>query len=103
MIDLSPNAVTLHDTDDDALALRTEGLEYRQIAEAQGVAPSTAHRRVMRALRRQRVRQAELREDVRDIDLLKLARLEQAFWPAAMAGDLKAAQFIYRVINGRRL
>ena len=60
-----------------AIEMRSAGLTYRQIGAQLDVAPSTVHRLVKAEIATQRTEWTETREDVRDLDLRKLAWLER--------------------------
>lgn len=82
----------------DAIAFKLAGLSYDVIAERLGYASrGAACTDIQRAL------EASLREQARDLEVwrhelvLGLLRLKAAMWPAAMAGDTKAADVVVRI------
>lgn len=86
-----------------ALEMRSVGFTYRQIADALGIALSTAHTYVKNEMVLQRQELAESREDVRDLDMQKLAWLERRLMQAANEGDLQAGRMLLGSIQLRRL
>ena len=90
------------DVDAAALELRACGHTYRAIAERLGVSVGMAHRRVKRAMARQRIEQQEALEDVRDLELVKLGHMERALMPDAADGDREAIRLVLQVMRFRR-
>ena len=85
-----------------AVEMRAAGFTYRQIAARMGVDVATAHRRVRRGLAKQRKEEIESRDDVRDLDLTKLAWLERRIMQDALDGDQGAARLLLACIQCRR-
>ena len=86
-----------------AIEMRSAGFTYRQIADALRVSVSTAHKYVQKEILKQRTALAESREDIRDLDLKKLAWLEQRLMQAASGGDLAASRLLLASVQLRRL
>src|SRR5206468_2267078 len=86
----------------EGLNLRSNGFTYRQIARAQKVQVATAHDRVQRAIRRERELAPETPEEVRELELIKLDRMERALMPAAATGDPSAVRLVLRIIDTRQ-
>lgn len=84
--------------DSEALKLRSNGLTYREIAELLGVDPSTAYRRVKRALSSV---VAEAVEEHRSLELLRLDSLHAALWSKALEGNLSAVKGILSIMERR--
>ena len=97
-----PRCPQLNVKADNALRLRTLGLTYREIAIQLQVPVSTAYGRVMRGLRDLRHRQHEAPNDVRHIELLKLAHLERRVMAEAVSGDHAAIRLLLRIMDSRK-
>ena len=88
--------------DEIAIRLRSSGLSFREIAGEMGIDVAMAHRRVKRALIRQRCEREDRMQDVRDVELEKLRRIEKAILPEAFDGDQDAARLALRIMEMRR-
>ncbi|MCG8587423.1 MAG: hypothetical protein MI757_22175 [Pirellulales bacterium] len=82
--------------------MRSAGFTYRQIADTLHVSLGTAHAYVKREMARRRQELAESREDVRDLDMAKLAWVERRLIQLAIEGDLKATRLLHNSIQIRR-
>ncbi len=82
-----------------AVEMAAGGCTYQQIADELGYANrGTVHRLVRQALEAQQVESVEL---LRTVEVQRLDALQAALWPAAMAGDLEAANTCVRLILAR--
>jgi hypothetical protein len=84
--------------DTEALRLRSQGMGYREIALAQGVDTSTAHRRVSRALGE--IPQT-IADEYRALELSRLDALQVAIWETALEGDYKAIRAVLDIMTKR--
>ena len=76
-----------------------DGATYEQAAKQAGYATrSGAYKAFWRAIDG---REAEAVEDHRALELARLDALQVAFWERVMAGDLKAASMVLRIIDQR--
>lgn len=81
------------------LELRKTGANWRQIAEAVGFTHASAARKAyLRAY--DRTLQAPA-DELRDLELDRLDRLQMAYWKDAVEGNLKAADYVLRVVQVR--
>lgn len=81
------------------LELRKTGANWRSIAEAVGFTHASAARKAyLRAY--DRTLQAPA-DELRDLELERLDRLQMTYWKPAIEGDLKAAYFIKDCISER--
>lgn len=81
------------------LELRKTGANWRQIAEAVGYTHASAARKAyLRAY--DRTLQAPA-DELRDMELDRLDRLQMAYWKDAVEGNIKAADYCLRVIQVR--
>ena len=82
-----------------AVELMSEGKSYDQIAREVGFAHrGSAHRADSKALAERTV---EAVDDLRQIELDRLDRLQESLWPKAMDGDLQAVITILRITDRR--
>jgi orotate phosphoribosyltransferase-like protein len=79
-----------------ALALRIEGLTYRQIADRLGVAVSRAHELVKREAAETLPDDAAV-ADWRAMQMLRLEALHLAVWDRAVAGDIPSVLTALRI------
>lgn len=83
-----------------AIDLHLSGLTWQQVADALGYSSrQAAHKDVTRALQQMTQEMLTSAAEMRDRDLLALAQLQAAYWPAAMAGDDKAARVILKIMD----
>ena len=98
----SPNGFTRTEEqahlDAEALRLRSQGLTYARIAEAQGTSLATAYNRCQRALA---AIPLEAVEEYRTIQREQLDNLMAAWINEAMAGNPKAAEIVLKIIEKR--
>ena len=87
----SARTETLRRRQTECLELRMTGATIRQIAEAIGVSPATAHRDVRAALKRLAKQDAEVTKGYRHLNLARLDRLLLGLWGAATSGNNLAA------------
>lgn len=77
------------------LDLRVQGKTLQEIADAEGYADrSGPHRAIQSLLGRV---EAEKVSELRELESARLDALQAAHWPAAVSGDVKAADFVLRV------
>lgn len=82
-----------------ALELRTHGFSYEDIAQNVGFANrQNAHRAVKKAMEHL---PQEATRDMRDVELLKLDRLESSLWSQAESGDTASVTAILKVMERR--
>lgn len=81
-----------------ALDLRLAGATYRQIGERLGVSPPIAWKHTQAALQ-QAVQ--EPAQEVRQIELLRLDRLQTAHWPQALGGNTEATDRVLKIMDRR--
>lgn len=85
-----------------AIALRIAGHEWEDIAEQLGYASrGAAHTEVTRALKANKVAEAEQVENLRYVTGLRLDRLQAAMWPQAIKGDTRSADVCLKIIQQR--
>lgn len=84
-----------------AVRLRLMGLSYEAIGDRLGICKSAAHKRVKTALQEMVVELDESTEELRQLELERLDRMQLALWPAALRGDVSAVNAIMRIM-GRR-
>jgi AraC-like DNA-binding protein len=81
------------------LELRKTGANWRQIAEAVGYTHASAARKAyLRAY--DRTLQAPA-DELRELELDRLDRLQMAYWKDAIEGNIKAADYVLKVIQVR--
>lgn len=81
------------------LELRKTGANWRQIAEAVGFTHASAARKAyLRAY--DRTLQAPA-DELRELELDRLDRLQMAYWKDAVEGNIKAADYVLKVIQVR--
>lgn len=85
-----------------AVALKLAGVDWATIAERTGYrSPGAACTAVTEALK---ANQAELTrnvEELRSVQIARYDRLQAAFWPDAIKGDVKAAEIVLKCLAGR--
>jgi hypothetical protein len=85
-----------------AIAMYLAGADWQGIADALGYASrGAAHTDVTRALKANREAEAEKVQELRNVENLRLNRLQAAFWPKALKGDTKAAEIVLKCVAGR--
>ncbi|MEI8127376.1 MAG: sigma factor-like helix-turn-helix DNA-binding protein [Actinomycetota bacterium] len=84
--------------DTQTVRYRSLGYSYGRIAEEMGISKSTAYARVQRALAEI---PREAVEEYRTIQREQLDGLMSVWLPQAIAGDVKAAEFVLRLIDRR--
>ena len=97
----APVRVRARVREEQALALRAEGLSYQKIGDRMGVARATAYKWVNRALDRLLERLPEEAARVRRLELERLDAMQRALWDQAMGGDVKAINTILRIMERR--
>ena len=82
-----------------ALELRKAGQSYRAIAKELGYAgPGGAHKAVASGLR---LTLQEPADDVRQLEMQRLDRMLESYWPAVLKGDPKAGGIVIRSMDRR--
>jgi pantothenate synthetase len=82
-----------------AVQLKASGLTYAAIAIDMGYANrGTVYRIISEALKAQNV---EAVDQLRNLEVARLDKLQLSMWPAAMAGDVHAASVVTRIILTR--
>lgn len=82
-----------------AVELRMQGLTYQQIADEMGYANAGSVYTIIKGAQEQQLGAAV--EDYRHTELARLDALQEALWPAAMAGDVSAVAATLKVIESR--
>lgn len=85
-----------------ALQMRLAGLQYQQIADALGYADrAAACKDITRALELHQREAAQSTELLRTAEAARLDMLQQAMWPEAMAGAVRPAETVLKIIDQR--
>jgi hypothetical protein len=85
-----------------AIAMRIAGADWQTIANTLDYSGrAAAHKDVTRALEANRKREAEAVETLRQWTVMRYDRLQAAFWPKALKGDVKAAEVVLKCLAGR--
>lgn len=85
-----------------AIALRLAGMDWQTIADRLDYSSrAAACVDVNRALEANLAEQSQAADTLREIESLRLDRLQAAAWPAAVKGDLKAIETVLKVIDRR--
>jgi hypothetical protein len=97
MVNKTPEPAQI-DREKQIIELRIEGYTWRQIAQHIQMSPGGA----LKAYRRAMVRTLKpVSDELRDLELDRLDTLQQTYWQPAVQGNLRAADFILRVIDKR--
>lgn len=86
---------------EEALRLRQAGASYRAIAQKLGITREAARKHVVAALEQLDDVTADLRAQLRRLELERLDALQLAHWTAAMQGDPAATDRILRIMDRR--
>ena len=81
-----------------AAQLRAAGLTFREIGDQLDIDPTWARTLILRALEASKYEAADL---LRTQEGMRLDTLQRAHWRAALAGDVKAAAVVLRVMDRR--
>lgn len=85
-----------------AIALRIAGVDWQGIADQLGYASrGAACTDVTRALKKNRVEEAEQVEQLRYVESQRLDRLQAVVWGKSVKGDLRAVETALRIIDRR--
>jgi hypothetical protein len=85
-----------------AITLRIAGMDWQRIADRLGYSSrGAACQDVARALEANLAEQMQAATTLREVESLRLDRLQAAAWPAAVKGDLKAIETVLKVIDRR--
>ncbi|MFD1145959.1 hypothetical protein [Saccharothrix hoggarensis] len=86
-----------------AIQLKLAGLDFETIAQRLGYSSrQAAHKDLQRALARNLALEAAAADELRHVELMRLDRLQGAFWAKAVGGDIKAGELCLRIIAERR-
>lgn len=81
------------------MKLVAQGMSYDEVAKAVGYGHrGSAHRAVSKALAE---REVEGVDELRALELARLNRLQSSLWDKAMAGDVRAVDWVVRIIAQR--
>ena len=94
----SPKAMRVAETTREVARLRVAGATFREIGAELGIDPTWAHTLAKRALEEVKYEAADL---MRTQEGLRLDAMQQAYWPAAVGGDLRAAALVLRISERR--
>ncbi|RSN38580.1 hypothetical protein DMC64_41675 [Amycolatopsis sp. WAC 04197] len=87
----------------DAIRLRLAGMDYETIAERlEYSSRQAAHKDIQRAMTAYIQEASAAVDELRNVELMRLDRLQAAAWPAAVKGDLLAIETCRRLIVERR-
>jgi hypothetical protein len=92
------NVTTTIDTMQRAAQLRAAGATFREIGETLNIDHTWARTLVLRALDAAEYEAADL---MRVQEGMRLDRLQRAYWPQALQGDLPAAKLVLSVMDRR--
>lgn len=92
------NVQTTIDTMHEAAQLRAAGATFREIGKTLDIDPTWARTLVLRALEAAEYEAADL---LRTQEGMRLDRLQRAFWPRALNGEVAAAKLILQVMDRR--
>lgn len=85
-----------------AITLRLAGMDWQTIADRlEYSSRGAACQDVARALEANLAEQSQAADTLREVETLRLDRLQAAAWPAAVKGDLKAIETVLKVIDRR--
>lgn len=85
-----------------AIVLRLAGLDYDTIAQRLDYADrAAAYKDIERALQANIAQQAQSADALREVELMRLDRLQAAAWQAATRGELRAIETVLKVIDRR--
>lgn len=85
-----------------AITLRLAGMDWQTIADRlEYTSRGAACQDVARALEANLAEQSQAADTLREVESLRLDRLQAAAWPAAVKGDLKAIETVLKVIDRR--
>lgn len=86
----------------EAIKLKIEGLDWDTIAERVGYrSRGAACTAVGEALRIHQAEQDTAATELITLTVLRYDRLQAAFWPQALDGDVKAAEIVLKCLAGR--
>lgn len=85
-----------------AITLRIAGMDWQSIADRLGYSSrGAACQDVARALEANLAEQSQAADTLREVESLRLDRLQAAAWPSAVKGELKAIDTVLKVIDRR--
>lgn len=86
----------------EAIGLRLAGMDWDTIATRLHYADKAAAcKDVSRALAARLEEEGRAVEEYREVELMRLDRLQAAAWPAALAGDVRSIEAVLRLMIGR--
>lgn len=85
-----------------AIALKIAGLDYQAIADQLGYADrASAYKDIERALQKALKEEAQEVSALRTLTVQRYDRLQAAYWPKALQGDVKAAEVVLKILAQR--
>lgn len=85
-----------------AIQLRLAGMDWQSIADRLDYSDrGAACKDVTRALKKHQAEEADQVALLRHVTVQRLDRLQAAYWPKALQGDIKAAELVRKVIMDR--
>lgn len=93
----SGRTITARERELEAVRLRTAGQPYSSISLSLGIAKSSVHRAVTRAMARTATTLAEDAGVLRQIEIARLDALLAGLWPRATSGDVPAVHAALKV------
>lgn len=85
-----------------AIALRLAGVDYDSIAKQLGYSSrGAAYNEIENALAKQVEANSRVLEELREIELMRLDRLQAAAWRQALDGDFRAIEVCLKLIDRR--
>ena len=81
-----------------ALGLYMAGYNYAEIGRELGLEQSTIRRYIRDLIQESSI---EIADEIRDVELARMARLDRTFWPMALKGDHKAARIVLETMQRR--
>ena len=96
-----PRNIIAREREHEALELRKAGATYRQIGKRLGISATSAHTRVMSALREMSELTGEKAAEVRGIELQRLDTMLLGLWSKARAGDVSAIDRAVKIMQRR--
>jgi heme oxygenase len=103
MTDVVDTVITPEELAYRAYQMRVKGYSWAHIAEEYGyTGPMDAHRKVTYLIKAAGAALSdERKEEILDLELARLDELQRAYYQSGIDGDLKAAEFVLKVMNHR--
>lgn len=99
--DTAPDLIEAIDREQEAVALRRQGLNYHEIAAAMGISVSGAHRCVVRAMEAAREMRDEETKHLVAMELDRLDTLQNVLWGESLSGNLLAMDRVFKIFERR--